>query len=500
MYASTLHKRERMNMTVQTAQIVKNYIGGEWVESISTKMEAVYNPATGEVIAQVPLSTKVDVEQAVLAANEAFKSWSKTAVPKRARILFKYQQLLVDNWEELAKLITIENGKSYNEAYGEVLRGIECVEFAAGAPTLMMGKQLPDIATGIESGMYRYPIGVIGGITPFNFPMMVPCWMFPLAIACGNTFVLKPSERTPLLAARLAELAEEAGLPKGVLNIVNGAHDVVNGLLEHKLVKAISFVGSQPVAEYVYKKGTENLKRVQALAGAKNHSIVLNDANLELATKQIISAAFGSAGERCMAASVVTVEEEIADQLVDRLVEEANKIVIGNGLDEDVFLGPVIRDNHKERTIGYIDSGVEQGATLVRDGREDTAVKGAGYFVGPTIFDHVTKEMKIWQDEIFAPVLSIVRVKSLDEAIEIANESRFANGACIYTDSGASVRQFRETIESGMLGVNVGVPAPMAFFPFSGWKDSFYGDLHANGTDGVEFYTRKKMLTSRWEK
>lgn len=500
MYASTLHKRERMNMTVQTAQIVKNYIGGEWVESSSTKMEAVYNPATGEVIARVPLSTKVDVELAVQAANEAFKSWSKTAVPKRARILFKYQQLLVDNWEELAKLITIENGKSYNEAYGEVLRGIECVEFAAGAPTLMMGKQLPDIATGIESGMYRYPIGVIGGITPFNFPMMVPCWMFPLAIACGNTFVLKPSERTPLLAAKLAELAEEAGLPKGVLNIVNGAHDVVNGLLEHKLVKAISFVGSQPVAEYVYKKGTENLKRVQALAGAKNHSIVLNDANLELATKQIISAAFGSAGERCMAASVVTVEEEIADQLIERLVEEANKIVIGNGLDEDVFLGPVIRDNHKERTIGYIDSGVEQGATLVRDGREDTAVTGAGYFVGPTIFDHVIKEMKIWQDEIFAPVLSIVRVKSLDEAIEIANESRFANGACIYTDSGASVRQFRETIESGMLGVNVGVPAPMAFFPFSGWKDSFYGDLHANGTDGVEFYTRKKMLTSRWEK
>lgn len=241
-------------MTVETAQIVKNYIGGEWVESSSTKMEAVYNPATGEVIARVPLSTKVDVELAVQAANEAFKSWSKTAVPKRARILFKYQQLLVDNWEELAKLITIENGKSYNEAYGEVLRGIECVEFAAGAPTLMMGKQLPDIATGIESGMYRYPIGVIGGITPFNFPMMVPCWMFPLAIACGNTFVLKPSERTPLLAAKLAELAEEAGLPKGVLNIVNGAHDVVNGLLEHKLVKAISFVGSQPVAEYVYKK------------------------------------------------------------------------------------------------------------------------------------------------------------------------------------------------------------------------------------------------------
>ncbi|MHC8970119.1 CoA-acylating methylmalonate-semialdehyde dehydrogenase [Priestia aryabhattai] len=484
--------------TTTNTKVIQNYIAGEWVESSTSLREKVYNPATGEVIAEVPLSTKEDVDQAVRAANEAFKGWSKTAVPKRARILFKYQQLLVDNWDELARLVTIENGKSFNEAHGEVQRGIECVEFAAGAPTLMMGKQLPDIATGIESGMYRYPIGVIGGITPFNFPMMVPCWMFPLAIACGNTFVLKPSERTPLLAARLVELFEEAGLPKGVLNIVNGAHDVVNGLLEHKSVKAISFVGSQPVAEYVYKKGTENLKRVQALAGAKNHSIVLNDADLDVATKQIIGAAFGSAGERCMAASVVTVQEEIADKLINRLVEEANSIVIGNGLEKDVFLGPVIRENHKERTLSYIKSGIEEGARLVRDGREDSAVKDKGYFVGPTIFDHVTQEMKIWQDEIFAPVLSIVRVKSLEEAIEVANNSRFANGACIYTDSGASVREFRENIESGMLGVNVGVPAPMAFFPFSGWKDSFYGDLHANGTDGVEFYTRKKMVTARY--
>ncbi|MCR8926130.1 CoA-acylating methylmalonate-semialdehyde dehydrogenase [Priestia megaterium] len=485
-------------MTQTTVKTVKNYIGGEWVDSSTSLTEPVYNPATGEIIAEVPLSTKEDVDQAVQAANEAFKGWSKTAVPKRARILFKYQQLLVDNWDELAKLVTLENGKSFNEARGEVQRGIECVEFAAGAPTLMMGKQLPDIATGIESGMYRYPIGVIGGITPFNFPMMVPCWMFPLAIACGNTFVLKPSERTPLLAARLVELFEEAGLPKGVLNIVNGAHDVVNGLLEHKLVKAISFVGSQPVAEYVYKKGTENLKRVQALAGAKNHSIVLNDADLNVATKQIIGAAFGSAGERCMAASVVTVQEGVADELISRLVQESNNIVIGNGLEKDVFLGPVIRENHKERTLSYIESGVEEGARLVRDGREDHEVKENGYFVGPTIFDNVTQEMKIWQDEIFAPVLSIVRVKTLEEAIDVANNSRFANGACIYTDSGASVREFRENIESGMLGVNVGVPAPMAFFPFSGWKDSFYGDLHANGTDGVEFYTRKKMVTARY--
>ena len=485
-------------MTKTTINTVKNYIGGEWLESVSSQTESVFNPATGKVIAEVPLSTKEDVERAVQVANEAFQTWSKTAVPRRARVLFKYQQLLVENWDELAELVTLENGKSLTEARGEVQRGIECVEFAAGVPTLMMGEQLPDIATGIESGMYRYPIGVIGGITPFNFPMMVPCWMFPLAIACGNTFVLKPSERTPLLAARLAELFAEAGLPKGVLNIVNGAHDVVNGLIEHKQVKAISFVGSQPVAEFVYKKGTEHGKRVQALAGAKNHSIVLNDANLDGAIKQIIGAAFGSAGERCMAAAVVAVQEEIADQFIGKLVEESNKIVIGNGMDDNVFLGPVIREGHKERTLQYIEQGINEGAHMIRDGRKDDNTNDDGYFIGPTIFDHVTQEMKIWQEEIFAPVLSIVRVKSLNEAIELANASKFANGACLYTDSAASVRTFRDQIEAGMLGINVGVPAPMAFFPFSGWKESFYGDLHANGTDGVEFYTRKKMVTARY--
>lgn len=485
-------------MTQVAVQTVKNYIGGEWKESQSAKIEPVYNPATGEIIAHVPLSTKEEVGEAVQVAKKAFQTWSKTPVPKRARIMFKYQQLLVENWDELAKMVTIENGKSFKEAYGEVQRGIECVEFAAGAPTLMMGKQLPDIATNLESGMYRYPIGVVSGITPFNFPMMVPCWMFPLAIACGNTFVLKPSERTPLLACRLAELLEEAGLPKGVLNIVHGAHDVVNGLLDHKDVKAISFVGSQPVAEYVYKTASANLKRVQALAGAKNHSIVLNDADLDLAATQIINAAFGSAGERCMACSVIAVQEEVADKLIEKLVEESNAMQIGNGLEENVFLGPVIRDGHKDRTLQYIETGVKEGAVLIRDGRNDEEVHGKGYFVGPTIFDYVTKEMKIWQDEIFAPVLSIVRIKTLEEAIDLTNESRFANGACIFTKDGRNVRAFRENIDPGMLGVNVGVPAPMAFFPFSGWKDSFYGDLHANGPDGVEFYTRKKMITTRW--
>ncbi|MDQ0999676.1 malonate-semialdehyde dehydrogenase (acetylating)/methylmalonate-semialdehyde dehydrogenase [Neobacillus niacini] len=481
----------------QTVRTLKNYVGGQWVESASTQMEEVPNPATGEVIARVPLSTSEDLDRAVATAKKAFKTWSKVAVPRRARILFRYQQLLVEHWDELAKLVTLENGKSYGEAYGEVLRGIECVEFAAGVPTLMMGTQLPDIATGVESGMYRYPIGVIGGITPFNFPMMVPCWMFPLAIACGNTFVLKPSERTPLLANRLAELFKEAGLPDGVLNIVHGAHDVVNGILDNEDVKAVSFVGSQPVAEYIYKRAAANGKRVQALAGAKNHSIVMPDADLDNAVTNIIGAAFGSAGERCMAASVVVAVGDVADELISRLKKAADEIKIGNGMDEGVFLGPVIRESQKQRTLNYIEIGENEGASLIRDGRKE-AENEQGYFVGPTIFDNVQPEMKIWQDEIFAPVLSIVRVETLEEAIELTNKSEFANGACLYTDSAKAIREFREEIDAGMLGVNLGVPAPMAFFPFSGYKKSFYGDLHANGKDGVEFYTRKKMLTARY--
>lgn len=477
---------------------MKNLIGGEWIASASAQTLPVVNPATEEILGHVPLSTKRELDAAVELAKKAFGPWSRTAVPRRARILFKYQQLLVDHWEELARIVTIENGKSFEEAYGEVQRGIECVEFAAGAPTLMMGKQLPDIATNLESGMYRYPVGVVGGITPFNFPMMVPCWMLPLAIACGNAFILKPSERTPLLANRLAELFLEAGLPKGVLSVVHGAHDIVNGLLEHPDVKAISFVGSQPVAEYVYKTGTAHGKRVQALAGAINHSIVMPDADLDAAVKQIIGAAFGSAGERCMACAVAVAVGEAADPLLAKLKEAADAIEIGNGLDEGVFLGPVIRDTHKARTLQYIELGEQEGALLVRDGRKDAATDGKGYFVGPTIFDHVSTEMKLWQDEIFAPVLSVVRVNTLEEAIALANRSEFANGACLFTTNGSHVRTFRDQIDAGMLGINLGVPAPMAFFPFSGWKHSFYGDLHANGMDGVEFYTRKKMVTARW--
>lgn len=475
---------------------LKNYINGEWVESKTDQYEDVVNPATKEVMCQVPISTREDVEYAVRSASEAFQTWSKTAVPRRARILFNYQQLLQQNKEELARLITLENGKNTTEALGEVGRGIENVEFAAGAPSLMMGDSLASIATDVEAANYRYPIGVVGGIAPFNFPMMVPCWMFPMAISLGNTFILKPSERTPLLTEKLAELFEQAGLPKGVFNVVHGAHDVVNGVLEHPDIKAISFVGSKPVGEYVFKKGSEHLKRVQALTGAKNHTIVLNDAHLEDTVTNIIGAAFGSAGERCMACAVVTVEEGIADEFMAKLQEKAADIKIGNGLDDGVFLGPVIREDNKKRTHSYIEKGIEEGARLLCDGRENATEDG--YFVGPTIFDNVTTDMTIWKDEIFAPVLSVIRVKNLKEAVDIANQSEFANGACLFTSNANAIRYFRENIDAGMLGINLGVPAPMAFFPFSGWKSSFFGTLHANGKDSVDFYTRKKVVTARY--
>ncbi|EMG0720659.1 methylmalonate-semialdehyde dehydrogenase [Listeria monocytogenes] len=475
---------------------LKNYINGEWVESKTDKYEDVINPATGEVLCQVPISTRAELDQAAVVAEQAFEKWSQVAVPRRARVLFSFQQLLIQHKEELARLITLENGKNLSEARGEVQRGIENVEFAAGAPTLMMGDSLASIATDVEAANYRYPVGVVGGIAPFNFPMMVPCWMFPMAIALGNSFILKPSERTPLLMEKLVELFSEAGLPKGVFNVVYGAHDVVNGILENEIIKAVSFVGSKPVGEYVYKTGSANLKRVQALTGAKNHTIVLNDADLEDTVTNVISAAFGSAGERCMACAVVTVEEGIADEFLEALRTAAQNVKIGNGLDDGVFLGPVIREENQKRTIAYIEKGIEEGAKLTVDGRETGLSEG--HFVGPTILEDVTTDMTIWKDEIFAPVLSVIRVKNLQEAVRVANQSEFANGACIFTNNAKAIRYFREKIDAGMLGVNLGVPAPMAFFPFSGWKSSFYGTLHANGKDSVDFYTHKKVVTARY--
>lgn len=477
---------------------LKNYIGGKWVASQSDRYEEIPNPATGEILSNVPLSTKDDVAQAVQAAQEAFNSWSETPVVDRARILFKYQQLLIENQDELAKMITLENGKNTGEAQAEVLRSIEMVEYATGMPTLLMGEALPNIAKGIDCHTVRLPLGVVAGIVPFNFPLMVPMWMYPIAIAAGNTFVLKPSERTPLSTVRAVELLKQAGLPDGVFNVVNGAHDVVNGLLEHPDVKAISFVGSQPVAEYIYKTASANGKRVQALAGAKNHHLVMADTDLRRAAKTIISSAFGCAGERCMAASVAVVVEDVADEFVAHLVEESNALRLGNGLEPGIDLGPVIRSSHLEKVHSYIERGVEEGAALVRDGREDVSDLDTGYFLGATILDHATPEMVVIRDEIFAPVLSVVRVRDFEQGLDTISKSRYGNGACIYTNSGRLGREFSMRVEAGMVGVNVGVPAPMGFFAFSGWKQSFYGDLHANGKDGVEFFTKKKTITSRW--
>jgi malonate-semialdehyde dehydrogenase (acetylating) / methylmalonate-semialdehyde dehydrogenase len=487
-----------MAVTKNETTLLKNYIGGQWVESSGQQFLDVLNPATNETLATVPISLKEDVDYAVKAAKEAFNEWKNVPVPKRARLLFKYHHLLTKNHDELARLIVQENGKAFKEAHGEVQRGIECVEFAAGAPTLMMGETLSGIAEEIDSEMFRYPLGVVGGITPFNFPMMVPLWMFPLAIACGNTFVLKPSERTPILANRLAELFTEAGAPAGVLNVVHGAHDVVNGLLEHKDIAAISFVGSQPVAKYVYERAAAEGKRVQALSGAKNHHFVMPDADIDKAAQHIIGSAYGSAGQRCMACSAVVVIGD-NDVFVEKLRQKANELAIGNGMDEEVLLTPIIRKEHREKVLRYIDMGLQEGALLIRDGRIEMEELTEGNFLGATIFDHVTPEMTIARDEIFAPVLSLLRAKDLDEGLEFLRKSRFGNGATIYTKDAKAIRQFREEADAGMLGINVGVPATMAFFPFSGWKDSFYGDLHVNGKDGINFFTRKKMITTRFD-
>jgi len=483
-------------IVVSEFKVLNNYINGQWVKSESASALEVTNPATNKVIATVPVSNASDVDKAVWAAKEAFSKWSKTPVPKRARILFKYHSLLMEHQSELAKIIVEENGKSYKEAYGEVLRGIECVEFSTGAPSWMKGESLSTIADGMDSEMFRYPLGVVGGITPFNFPAMVPLWMFPLAIACGNTFILKPSEQTPLLASRLAELFTEAGLPDGVLNVVHGTHDVVNSMLDHEDIKAISFVGSQPVAKYVYERAAGNGKRVQALAGAKNHHIVMPDADYEMAVQQIIMSTFGSAGQRCMACSAIVLVGDGKD-FIQLLKEKADEIIMGSGLNDDVLLTPVIKESHLNKVLDYIEIGIEEGAKLIRDGRIEMEEFKEGNFLGATIFDYVTPDMKIAQEEMFAPVLSVLRANDLDQGLEYIRKSRYGNGATIYTNNAGAIREFREEADAGMLGVNVGVPAPMAFFPFSGWKNSFYGDLHANGQDGVNFYTRKKMITSK---
>lgn len=486
-----------MGTTVQEMRL-KNFIGGMWQASQTDQVLPVPNPATGELLAEVPLSTAADVDRAVRAAREAFESWREVPVVERARVMFRWRELLVQRVEELARLVTTENGKTLDDARGEVWRGIEVVEFAAGMPTLMQGYVSPQVSRGIDMEMVRYPVGVVAGIVPFNFPMMVPMWMMPIALAAGNVFVLKPSERTPLTSMRLVELAMEAGIPEGVLNLVHGGKEVVDALLTHPGVDAVSFVGSQPVAEHVYRTAAAAGKRVQALAGAKNHHIVMPDANLEGAVHAIRNSGFGSAGQRCMACSVVVAVGSVGDPLVEALVEAGDRMRIGNGLEEGVELGPLIRAEHRARVVERIHQGLAEGAVMARDGRDAMERLPQGFFLGPTILDRVNPEMTVAREELFAPVLSVIRADSLEEAIGVVNRSRFGNSAVIYTESGAAARMFRETVQAGMLGVNVGVPVPMAFFPFSGWKNSFYGDLHATGRDGVEFYTRKKMVTSRW--
>jgi malonate-semialdehyde dehydrogenase (acetylating) / methylmalonate-semialdehyde dehydrogenase len=474
---------------------VRNLIGGEWEGGDRRETEPVHDPATGEIIAETPLSTREDVDRAVAKAQEAFPSWAATPVMERARALFRFKMLLEEHFEELRDLVTLENGKDSKDAGGEVRRGIEVVEFACGMPTLMMGETVRDVARGIDNASYRYPLGVVAAITPFNFPCMVPLWTLPIAIGAGNTYILKPSERTPMSAVKLGELLKEAGLPDGVFNIVNGAREAVDAILEHPGIKAVSFVGSQPVAEHVYKHGAAHAKRVQALAGAKNSMIVMPDAILEKAVPNIISSAYGNAGERCLAGSVLVAVGEVADRLVEAVKEEAEAMKVGPGY-EDGELTPVIRDSHREKVKSYVDLGEEEGAEVVLDGRKPP--REEGFFFGPTILDHVNGEMRVAREEIFGPVLSVVRVESLDEAIEFTNGSPFGNACSIFTENGAAVRQWRENIEAGMLGVNIGVAAPMAFFPFNGVKNSFYGDLHATGKDGVRFFTENKVEIVRY--
>jgi malonate-semialdehyde dehydrogenase (acetylating)/methylmalonate-semialdehyde dehydrogenase len=487
-----------MQGTTESVREVRNLIGGRWEDGNGRETEPVYDPASGSVIARTPLSGRGDVDKAVRAAEEAFPSWAATLVPERARVLFRFKMLLEEHFEELRDLVTLENGKDKKDAGGEVRRGIEVVEFACGMPTLLMGETVRDVARGVDNASYRYPLGVVAAITPFNFPCMVPLWTLPVAIGAGNAYVLKPSERTPLSAQRLGELLKEAGLPDGVFSIVNGGREAVDAICEHPGIKAVSFVGSQPVAKHVYELGCKHGKRVQALAGAKNSMIVMPDAVLEKAVPNIISSAYGNAGERCLAGSVLVAVGNggTQDEVVGRLKEAASSMKVGPGYEEGSELTPVIRDSHRERVRSYVDLGEEEGAEVVLDGREPP--REEGFFFGPTILDNVTGEMRVAREEIFGPVLSVVRVGSLDEAIEFTNASPFGNACSIYTENGAAVRHWRERVEAGMLGVNVGVAAPMAFFPFNGIKDSFYGDLHATGKDGVRFFTENKVEVTRW--
>jgi malonate-semialdehyde dehydrogenase (acetylating) / methylmalonate-semialdehyde dehydrogenase len=473
------------------------YINGRPVVSSGPK-EIQYNPATGEAVAEIPRSTSDEVSAAVEAAHRAFPAWSKTPVLQRCRVLFKYRQLLEANEEQLVALIIEENGKTIEEARGSFQRGLECIEFACGAPTLMMGEIVDQVGTGVDGWSTRVPLGVCVGITPFNFPMMVPLWMFPIAIACGNTFVLKPSDKVPRTAVRLVELAYEAGLPAGVLNLVHGAKEAVDCLLTDPRVRGVSFVGSSAVARYIHQTASNHHKRVQALGGAKNHSVVLPDAEMKSTVAAVMGSSFGCAGERCLATSVIIAVGEAGDPLIKELVRAADNLTVGPGCEVKTGMGPVITQEAKKRILGYIELAEKEGAALARDGRRDAVTGGNGFFVGPTILDKVNPKSRLAKEEIFGPVLSVIRVKNLDEALEIIGNSEYGNAASVFTRSGGAARKFTQNVDAGMVGINVGVPAPVAFFPFAGWKNSFFGDLHALGKDAVHFYTEQRVVTCRW--
>lgn len=482
-------------------QTLGNFIHGKRVSSESSRMAPVFNPATGEQTKQVSLATADETRAAISAAQAAFNEWSKTPPLRRARVMFKFKELLEQHKDELAALITSEHGKVLSDAHGELTRGLEVVEFACGIPHLLKGEHSLNVGTGVDSHTLMQPLGVCAGISPFNFPMMVPMWMFPVALACGNTFVMKPSEKDPSPALRMAELLKEAGLPDGVFNVVNGDKEAVDVLLTDPRIQAVSFVGSTPIAEYIYSTGSAHGKRVQALGGAKNHMIIMPDADEDQVVSSLMGAAYGSAGERCMAISVaVCVGNEVADKLVQRLAQEIDAMKVGNGLDQDEpHMGPLVTKEHAAKVKSYIDQGVAEGATLVRDGRQFVA-KGyeTGYFVGPTLFDQVQQGMRIHNEEIFGPVLSVMRVNTYAEALAIINHHEYGNGTAIFTRDGDTARQFCEEVQVGMVGVNVPIPVPMAFHSFGGWKRSIFGPLNVHGPDGVRFYTRMKTLTSRW--
>ena len=477
-------------------ETITHYIAHKPWQGKASRRGDVYNPATGEITAQVELASGEVVDEAVRTARDAYEGWSETSLSERARLMFALRHLLHAERDSLAQTITREHGKLLDDARGEVARGLEVVEFACGIPHLLKGEHAENVSRNVDSHSMRQPLGVVAGITPFNFPVMVPMWMFPVAIACGNTFVLKPSEKDPSASVALAKLVERAGFPSGVFNVVHGDKVAVDALLDHPDVAAISSVGSTPVARYIYERAAAKGKRVQALGGAKNHMVVLEDADMDLAADAAIGSAYGSAGERCMAISAVVAVGSAGDELVQRVKEKLSSLRVGAGTDPQSEMGPLVTGEHRDKVAAYVETGIGEGADLVVDGRD--LVEDDGFFLGPCLFDNVRPDMTIYREEIFGPVLSIVRTGSLDEAIELVNANEYGNGTAIFTNDGGAARRYGHEVEVGMVGVNVPIPVPMAFFSFGGWKASLFGDMHMHGPEGVRFYTRQKTITTRW--